>query len=79
MLKSCTNFVELWTSVMADITMCKEETCPLKMKCFRYRATPDPYWQAYFVKEDEPIGEDCDSKWLFEDDNELYKLNRSWR
>ena len=65
---------------MADITMCKEETCPLKMKCFRYRATPDPYWQVYLVKDDNSlVGEECDSKWLFKNDKELDKLNRGWR
>ena len=79
MLKSCTNFVELWTSAMADITMCREETCPLKMRCFRYRATPDPYWQAYYVEGELPANEDCRVRWLFEDEEQLEKLDRSWK
>lgn len=64
---------------MADITMCKEEACPLKMQCFRYRATPDPYWQAYYVKGELPAGEECRVKWLFEDEEQLKKLDRSWK
>jgi hypothetical protein len=64
---------------MADITMCKEEACPLKMQCFRYRATPDLYWQAYYVKGELPAGEECRVKWLFETEDELKKLDRSWK
>lgn len=64
---------------MADITMCNNEDCPLKMKCFRYRATPSPYWQPYYVfDESTPVGEDCISRWEFKDDDELEKLNRIW-
>ena len=32
---------------MPDIALCKNETCPLREKCYRYLANPDPYWQAY--------------------------------
>ncbi len=34
---------------MPDITMCSGENCPLKEKCYRYKATP---WcgQSYFVE-----------------------------
>ena len=32
---------------MADISMCKNERCPLKSKCHRYTATPCPYRQSY--------------------------------
>jgi len=34
---------------MADITMCDNEKCPLRMECFRYRAIPNPYRQSYFA------------------------------
>jgi len=30
-----------------DITICRNERCPRKMECYRYRAEPDPYWQSY--------------------------------
>jgi hypothetical protein len=35
---------------MADITMCEGTECPLKESCYRYRATPNEYWQAYFTE-----------------------------
>ena len=33
---------------MPDITMCTGGDCPLREKCYRYRATPIPQWQSYF-------------------------------
>lgn len=33
---------------MPDITMCDGQGCPQKNSCYRYRAEPTPYWQAYF-------------------------------
>jgi len=32
---------------MADISMCKDETCPKKETCYRFTAIPDEYWQMY--------------------------------
>jgi hypothetical protein len=32
---------------MPDITMCKNEQCAEKEKCYRYKATPNEYWQSY--------------------------------
>ncbi len=32
---------------MADITMCKNEKCPLKYNCQRYKAAPNEYRQSY--------------------------------
>lgn len=32
-----------------DITMCQNHNCPLKMRCYRYTAKPDPHWQSYFM------------------------------
>jgi hypothetical protein len=34
---------------MPDITMCKDETCSKKDKCFRYIAEPNPDRQSYFT------------------------------
>lgn len=34
---------------MADITMCNGGNCPNKLTCYRFTATPNPYWQSYFV------------------------------
>ena len=32
---------------MPDISMCKNKTCKVRKKCYRYMATPTPQWQAY--------------------------------
>ena len=32
---------------MPDISMCQNQTCPLRDTCYRFKAKPDPYWQAY--------------------------------
>lgn len=34
---------------MADICKCPGTNCPLKEKCFRYKA-PESYFQSYFLK-----------------------------
>ncbi len=35
---------------MPDITMCTGEGCPRAETCYRKRATPSEYLQAYFTK-----------------------------
>lgn len=51
---------------MADITMCRGENCPLKEKCYRYKAKPST-WQSYFVEV--PYNEKgCDKFWKIEND-----------
>lgn len=32
---------------MPDITMCSNENCYVKEKCYRHTAIPDPYMQSY--------------------------------
>jgi len=34
---------------MPDITMCKDDTCPLRWKCYRYMAIPSGR-QSYFTE-----------------------------
>jgi len=34
---------------MPDITMCQDKECNLKLKCYRYTAKPNPYYQSYFT------------------------------
>ena len=47
---------------MPDITMCCNYDCPLKDKCYRYRAVPDSYWQSFAMFN--TTGEkDCDHFW----------------
>jgi len=45
---------------MPDITMCRGGKCPKKETCYRYKAKPDPYRQAYFG---DPPEEDCKFYW----------------
>lgn len=45
---------------MPDISMCANNKCELKNKCYRFLATPHPYWQAYA---DFPGGADCGYFW----------------
>ena len=33
---------------MPDITMCAEDDCPRRHKCYRYMAKPNTPWQSYF-------------------------------
>lgn len=32
---------------MADITMCANQECPSKDKCYRFTAHPNQYWQSW--------------------------------
>ena len=61
---------------MPDISMCRNESCPLKEGCYRYTATPS-FWQSYSsfqykIKENEEDTEiivECKGFW----DNKEYK------
>ena len=46
---------------MPDITLCANKNCPLKDKCYRFTATPDPLWQSY--ADFEPVKGKCDHFW----------------
>lgn len=35
---------------MPDVCMCNGVNCPLRMTCYRFRATPS-FWQSYFTSE----------------------------
>ena len=49
---------------MADITMCNGRACPLKENCYRYKATPSDFWQAYFTLEPyDHEKKECDYEW----------------
>lgn len=32
---------------MSDISQCSNKTCPSAKECYRFRAKPNPFWQAY--------------------------------
>jgi hypothetical protein len=43
---------------MADITMCRDETCKKRERCYRFTARVTPEYQSYFV--DSPRqGKEC--------------------
>ena len=47
---------------MPDISMCRNISCTLKEKCYRYTATPSPIWQAYADFSPDESG-NCDDFW----------------
>ena len=59
---------------MPDITMCINDFCPLRSKCYRYRAVPDDLRQSFskFKPQDKPFGGygdkvlECDYFWEIE-------------
>jgi hypothetical protein len=38
-----------WKQIMADITMCRDETCKKRERCYRFTARATPEYQSYFV------------------------------
>lgn len=51
---------------MPDISMCKNETCPLRKTCYRFMAKPSPWRQAYGEfkwSEDNEGKVTCDNYW----------------
>jgi len=50
---------------MADITMCKGKGCESKHTCYRYKAEPNIFKQAYFIES--PIKDSgCEYYWNIE-------------
>jgi len=45
-----------------DICMCRDDTCPKRGGCYRYRAEPYKHWQSYFVSSPRD-GDDCKRYW----------------
>lgn len=59
---------------MPDISMCKNDNCPLKEKCYRYTAEPSPYRQSYGLFPQPKDGK-CEYFW----DNEWYEKLKQQR
>ena len=51
---------------MVDISMCLNEDCPIKETCYRYKATANPYRQAYM---DFKYDNGCEDYVVWEADN----------
>ena len=48
---------------MPDISMCDNETCPIKETCYRYTATPNEFRQAYGDFQYDKDTKSCDYYW----------------
>lgn len=59
---------------MVDIAMCKRKDCPRRMKCFRYIADAEEFYQSYIMPEH--TGKDCEHYWQCRDGKELAYMNR---
>lgn len=61
---------------MVDISLCANSVCPLRQKCYRFRAIPSEVWQAYsmFKPYKLPDGTfDCDYFWDMTGQEKEYK------
>lgn len=66
---------------MVDICMCNNEECPLKNRCYRYRAEASQY-QTYFIVDDK-LKKDaqeykCTGYWEIKSKADIERLNRYW-
>lgn len=46
---------------MADITMCQNKQCPMRLNCYRFTAKATPQWQSYSPFR--PTGKKCKMFW----------------
>lgn len=49
---------------MPDITMCRNDQCPMKMNCYRHQAIPNK-WQSYTYYSPDARGH-CEAMWPVE-------------
>lgn len=56
---------------MADISMCPANNCPLKDKCYRYRATSSKYQSWFMETPYDKDKENCNSYWDIGDRTDL--------
>lgn len=56
---------------MPDISMCRNIECPHHINCYRYKAEPNPYWQAYAQFEPDEEGR-CEFFWDYDKYNKKY-------
>lgn len=48
---------------MADISKCIDNTCPYRVKCYRYRAVDSPYRQSFAGFRHDPKTGKCEYFW----------------
>ena len=61
---------------MADITMCKDTTCPQNERCYRYIALPNDLWQSYFLSSPKKM-DGCPEYWPISGDESKEYEDRS--
>lgn len=62
-----------------DVCMCKGQSCLRKESCYRFTATPNPYWQSYFMVPPVDVNtQECShfwdttgEAWIDEDEDEV--------
>lgn len=59
---------------MADITMCSDETCKKRERCYRFTAKANEYMQSMFVYTPRK-GKDCEYFWDNEDKTKRLRKN----
>lgn len=59
---------------MVDIAMCRRQDCPKRMKCFRYIADAEEFYQTYLAND--KIGDECEMYWQVRNPKELRYMNR---
>ena len=62
---------------MADIAMCKDTLCKSKETCYRFKATPDNYRQAYLIPNREEDAINCSMYWEIK--KKVDKKNKLWQ
>jgi len=61
---------------MPDISMCSGKDCKIRNQCYRYRAVPSEYRQAYFVESPyDPKTNKCRFFWQIEQGDYLRKAD----
>jgi hypothetical protein len=50
---------------MPDITMCEGSGCKIKEQCYRFRASPTPHRQSFFLSPPFKENGDCEHYWPF--------------
>jgi len=61
---------------MVDVSMCKDEKCPARQKCYRFVATPSTFLQMYGSFGREPDADKCGHFRLVDTKAEAKHLDR---
>jgi len=64
---------------MSDISMCKGQDCPIRETCYRFKANPDPFRQAYASFKYDSVTQSCDHYWKFINYSNYTKLENEDR